>query len=79
VNIEDNSTPAVFYADLRLAYEFEIGNSTAEVFGAVTNLTDKSPPIEGTFSAFTGSSTQYNAGLFDVLGRRYTMGVKFKL
>ena len=45
----------------------------------MTNLTDKSPPVEGTFSAFTGSSTQYNAGLFDVLGRRYTMGVKFKL
>jgi iron complex outermembrane receptor protein len=79
VNIEDNTTPSVFYADLRLAYEFEIGNSTAEVFGAVTNLTDKSPPIEGTFSAFTGSSTQYNAGLFDVLGRRYTVGFKFKL
>ena len=79
VNIEDNTTPSVFYADLRLAYEFDIGSSSAEVFGAVTNLTDKSPPIEGTFSAFTGSSTQYNAGLFDVLGRRYTMGVKFKL
>ena len=79
VNIEDNTTPAVFYADLRLAYEFGIGSSTAEIFGAVTNLTDKSPPVEGTFSAFTGSSTQYNAGLFDVLGRRYTMGVKFKL
>jgi iron complex outermembrane recepter protein len=78
-NIADNTTPSVFYADLRLAYEFDIGGSSAEIWGAVTNLTDKSPPIEGTFSAFTGSSTQYNAALFDVLGRRYTLGVKFRL
>lgn len=77
--IADNDVPAVYYADMRMAYEFTIGNSTAEVWGAVTNMFDKDPPVNGTFSGFTGASTQYNAGLFDVLGRRYTLGLKFKM
>jgi len=77
--IEDNNTPSVFYADMRLSYEFPVGDSTLEVFGSVTNLFDKDPPVEGTYSTFTGASTQFNAGLFDVLGRRFTLGAKFRL
>jgi iron complex outermembrane receptor protein len=79
VNIEDNSTPAVFYMDLRASYELPIGDSSIELWGSVTNLFDRSPPVEGTYSTFTGQSIQYNAGLFDVLGRRFTIGAKFKL
>ncbi|HSG35382.1 MAG TPA: hypothetical protein VLA37_12670, partial [Sphingomonadaceae bacterium] len=77
--IADNDTPSVFYADMRLSYELEFGDTTIELWGSVTNLFDKDPPVEGTYSTFTGASTQYNAGLFDVLGRRFTIGAKFEM
>lgn len=77
--LADNTVPSVFYADMRLSYEFEIGGSSLEIWGSVTNLFDKDPPITGTYSAFTGYSSQVNTGLWDVLGRRFTLGAKFKL
>ena len=79
LNIADNSVPAVFYLDTRLSYELEIGSSDVEVFVAATNLLDKDPPVTATYSAFLGYSGQVNTQLFDVLGRRFTAGVKFKL
>ena len=78
-NIADNSVPAVFYLDTRFSYEFEIGASTVEAFVAATNLLDKDPPVTGTYSAFLGYSGQANTQLFDVLGRRFTLGVKFRM
>ncbi|MGX7895782.1 TonB-dependent receptor domain-containing protein [Tsuneonella sp. HG222] len=79
VNIADNSVPAVTYIDLRLGYEVPVANSTAEFWASITNLFDKAPPVTATYSTFTATSTQYNAALFDVLGRRFTLGIKFKL
>ena len=79
VNIEDNHVPAVVYVDMRFDYTFDIGNSSLDVFASVTNLFDKDPPVTPTYGAFGGYSTQFNPGLFDVLGRRFTIGAKFKL
>jgi outer membrane receptor protein involved in Fe transport len=79
VNIQDNSVPAVIYVDMRFDYMFEVGNSSVDVFASVTNLFDRDPPITPTYGSFGGYTTQYNAGLFDVLGRRFTIGAKFKL
>lgn len=79
INIADNSVPAVFYLDTRLSYRLDIGGSEVEVFVAATNLLDKDPPVTGTFSAFTGYAAQANTQLFDVLGRRFTAGVKFRM
>jgi outer membrane receptor protein involved in Fe transport len=79
VNIADNSVPAVFYADLRLSYDLSLLGAETQIWGSVTNLFDRDPPITGTYSTFTGTSAQYNAGLFDVLGRRFTVGVKLRM
>ena len=79
VNIADNSVPAIFYLDTRLSYDFAIGGSDLEAFLAVTNLLDQDPPVTGTFSGFLGYSGQANTQLFDVLGRRITVGLKFRL
>ena len=79
LNIADNTVEPVFYADVRASYEFEVSGANLEVWGSITNLFDKDPPATGTFSTFTGASTQYNAALFDVLGRRYTMGVRLRM
>jgi len=75
-NIADNSVPAVFYLDTRLSYDFEIGGAELQAFVAATNLLDKSPPVTATYSAFLAYSGQANTGLFDVLGRRFTVGLK---
>lgn len=79
VNIEDNHVPAVVYVDMRFDYVFGIGGSSADLFASVTNLFDKDPPVTPTYGSFGGYVTQANAGLFDILGRRFTIGVKFKL
>ena len=79
LNIADNTVPSVFYADLRGSYEFELAGADLELWGSITNLLDTDPPVTGTFSTFTGAATQFNAALFDVLGRRYTMGVKLRM
>jgi outer membrane receptor protein involved in Fe transport len=78
-NIADNSVPAVFYLDTRLSYEIPVAGHSVEVWGSITNLLDTDPPKTGTFSTFTGAATQYNASIFDVLGRRFTLGVRFRL
>ena len=77
--IEDNTVSAVTYVDLRVGYEFDLGGAELEVFGNVTNLGDASPPLTPTYSAFQGYSTQFNPAVYDVLGRRYTVGVKLRM
>ncbi len=78
-SIADNSVPSVFYADLRLAYDFDIGKSSAQIWGSATNLFDADPPITPTYSAFLGYALQTNPGVYDVLGRRFTVGVKLRM
>jgi iron complex outermembrane recepter protein len=79
VFIEDNTVDDVLYVDLRFGYEFEIGGSQLEVYGNVTNLFDQDPPLTPSYSAFSGYSTQYNSAVYDVLGRRYMVGIKFRM
>jgi outer membrane receptor protein involved in Fe transport len=40
----------------------------------VTNLFDRAPPIAANFTDFTGA-TPTNQTVYDVLGRRFTLGV----
>jgi len=41
------------------------------------DLLDEDPPIVSNFGFFGASANQTNAGLHDVLGRRYTFGARF--
>ncbi len=79
VTIEDNRVSPVTYLDFRLGYEFDLGGTELEVFGNVTNLGDAGPPVTPSFSAFTGYARQHNPAVYDVLGRRYTLGVKLRM
>ncbi len=51
--------------------------STFEVFGNMTNITDRARPVTPYYSVFLGASDQVNESLFDQLGRRYTVGLKY--
>ncbi len=68
--INTNYVPPVFYTDLRLSYRVNF----VEFFGTVTNLLDVDPPVTPYYSTFSSYSSQYNPSLYDVLGRRFTMG-----
>lgn len=77
--VEPNHVPATFYADLRLAYDFDISGADVELWGAVTNLFDQDPRITPYYAAFPGNVIVTNTSLYDVLGRRFSMGLKLKL
>ncbi len=78
VGIVDNTVDAVTYVDVRLGYTFELSGAELEVFGNVNNLFDEDPPVTPSYSAFLGYSSQYNASVYDVLGRRYTVGARLR-
>ena len=78
VNIVDNTVDDVLYVDLRVGYDFDLAGAEAEVFLNATNLFDVDPPVTPSFTNLSASSIQYNAQVYDVLGRRYTAGVKLK-
>jgi len=76
--ILDNTVDDVLYVDLRLGYEFAVVGADAEVFVNATNLFDVDPPLTPYWNNFLAQSTQHNPALYDVMGRRYTAGVKLR-
>lgn len=75
-----NHVDSAFYLDWRLSYDIKTGSgSDFQIFAMVTNLTDKSPPLTPYYSVFGAHTYQANSTLFDLVGRRYTMGVKVKM
>jgi outer membrane receptor protein involved in Fe transport len=79
VDIESNRIDSAFYTDLRFSYTHELaGGAALEVFANVTNLLDEDPPVTPYYSVFLGYATQTNSGLFDLLGRRYTAGLRVR-
>jgi hypothetical protein len=75
-----NEVDSAFYLDARLTYRFEIlDGAEMEGFLAVTNLTDQDPPVTPYYSTFGAHSIQTNSVLFDLLGRRFTVGLRLAL
>ena len=77
VDIDDNTIDSVTYIDLNLRYAMDVGDGQWEFFLSAQNLTDEDPPIVPNFGLFGASATQTNAGMHDLLGRRYTFGAQF--
>jgi outer membrane receptor protein involved in Fe transport len=77
--ITHNRVPAVYYVDMNMAYNFELGGKDLQVYFNVTNLLDKDPPITPYWATFGNNSIQANGGLFDLIGRRFVLGAKVSL
>jgi outer membrane receptor protein involved in Fe transport len=76
--ISSNHVDSAFYLDGRIGYRLDaFGDGNMEVFIDGTNLLNQDPPVTPYFSAFLGYAQQTNPSLFDVLGRRFVVGVKF--
>ncbi len=76
--IDDNSIPSIFYVDARVAGRFG-EEQNLEVFANIQNLLDREPNITpGSGVGRTGTGTGVNTGLYDIAGRRYTIGVNYE-
>ena len=71
-DVDDNSVPAVFYADLRGSYQLD---DHAQMFFAVDNLLNRNPPNVAS-NGWAYFSTAVRAGIHDLLGRSYRLGMR---
>ena len=72
-NVADNTTGSSVYWDTRLSYRLNAGGVEAEIFGNVQNLFDRDPPWISTLEG-----VGQTAGAYDVIGRRYAVGVNLR-
>jgi iron complex outermembrane recepter protein len=80
VDIENNRVPSRTYTNLNLSYDFEWGTTNAQAYFYVGNLFDEDPPlIAGGIGGTSGRAGYTNNGLFDVLGRTFTVGLQVGL
>ena len=68
-SIDDNSVPAVVYADFRASYQW---SDRIQLYGAVDNFFDTPPPNIPTIGG-----GGFNCTLYDCIGRAYRIGVRF--
>jgi iron complex outermembrane recepter protein len=73
-DIDDNSVGSAAYTNLRLSYDIAPYSTDMTLYANVTNLFNEDPPNAASWG-FMGSSYT-NESLFDVLGRRYSLGVR---
>ena len=76
--IDLNSTPAAYYTAVTMRYEFEHTVGHPELYLTINNLFNQSPRITAT-NAGQGADYQVTSGLYDVIGRYFTLGVKAHL
>jgi len=78
VQINDNKVKAAYYTDINATWTVEqFTGGELEFFANVTNVFDRDPPIRGSWNDFVGAQ-QAIFTLHDVLGRRYTAGVRLR-
>ncbi len=77
--INDNSIPAFFYLSLNAEYRFSIGRKDFAIFAVVNNLLDTDPPLIPSGAVGSGAETATNAVFYDVIGRTFKIGIRFKL
>jgi len=76
LDINDNHVPSAVYVDLSAQYRLiatEHGQLT--LIGAVRNAFDRAPPVDPT-PDFVATPT--NTSFYDVIGRYFSVGVKFE-
>ena len=76
--IESNHVNAYYKTDISFAYSlYKEGSSNAELYFNIDNALDRDPPAIGQTGNAYGPQT--NASLFDVYGRSFRLGVRFKM
>jgi outer membrane receptor protein involved in Fe transport len=73
--VSNNDISAAFYTDLTLRYKFRGFGGGVELYGMVNNLFNQAPKIAPNL---TVNMEQTVSRLYDVLGRRFTVGLRFQ-
>jgi outer membrane receptor protein involved in Fe transport len=77
-DVDNNRVSAASYTNLRASYRSPFGSGMSyEIHGNVSNVFDKNPPLAPLLFGLLGSYPT-NPGLFDTLGRRFTLGVNLR-
>jgi hypothetical protein len=71
LSINDNRFPGAAYFDLYAEYGIDAGRSRMTFFGKIENLANKAPALYAATSIVTGGNP------YDLVGRRFTIGVRF--
>ena len=71
----EQNIPMVTYTDATATYKFKALGAKQELYFTVTNLFNVTPPVAPAASSFQAST---NYELYDVLGRRWIIGLKAK-
>ena len=74
--INDNTVGGIFYMDLNLQYTVPVPGDL-NLWFQVQNVMDRAPPTVASAYGRTGSASN-NPQLYDVLGRRYVVGLRYK-
>jgi iron complex outermembrane receptor protein len=79
--IDNNRIPGALYFDVSANYKLLIGGTReVELFATVRNLFNKDPAVAAKLSSATAwYNRDANAALYDVLGRVYRVGVRFRM
>lgn len=77
LTIDQPNVDSRFYTDASLAWTFANSDGrNVQIYGVVKNLFDKDPPVDP--SSFFLSPLATNPTLYDVIGRTFTVGLRFK-
>jgi iron complex outermembrane recepter protein len=75
--INNNHVGGLFYMDLNVQYAVPVPTGDFSVYGEVQNVFDRAPPSTPAAYGRTGSLST-NPQLYDVLGRRYQIGLRYR-
>jgi outer membrane receptor protein involved in Fe transport len=76
--INKNEIPAYFYLSLNAHYDLTIAGKDISLFGVVNNLTNTDPPMIPSGAVGNAAETATNPTFYDVIGRSYKVGIRFK-
>ena len=73
IDINDNTTPAVFYTNVTATYNLNLGGGKQQIYVSVANLFDRDPPLSPPpVTTFTTAASS----AYDPIGRYITAGVR---
>lgn len=76
IEVNDNRVAAAAYLDAQVSYRWKLHGGSIEAYLHASNLFDKNPPPVPSFQEFNGAQ-QVEKYTFDVIGQRFTAGVRF--
>lgn len=78
--INDNQIDGAFYVDFSFAYDFSVAGEESEAFLSINNLFNKDPAVVASGPAGSAYATPAtNQSLYDLLGRTFRIGIRFKI